>query len=702
MAKIGRLMAIATADAASYRFELHFPAPEPGHLPHAGAGILALGDGNEIALGELVAPTADSWAAAPMQLLGETIYAGTPTPAAAVLTWGEHELTAQVVDGDARMGKPDSEPVVNWLSTWTLEQAPLDVVVELEVTSLPAGTQLRVDGGAGNLRVITADSHRNEREATPATGHKANWTFMYSKPGTYTLTADWLDAEGYLLARLSETTVDVAPPIDEPETEKRARVGTPAPAIDGDPGDRVAQSAAAAPWLPFRYVRPQWAWARTYTQAGGSVVSRSLALGTYLAVRQEVTVAGAVWYQTGSYDWIPASSVSMLTPSDLRGVELEGVTPPPPPEPEPEPGPATRGVVTATVLNVRSGAGVQNPIVDRLRYNMEVRIYAQTSVAGAIWYRIGTNRWVHSAYIRLVEGGGSEPGPTRQGIVIADVLNVRARPGVRADNPPVARLLRGARVTIYAEATADGATWYRIGTDRWVHGGWIQMVTGPSSLPEGYLSPLDQNMPSTPAALPVGWVVGSILNVRAAPGTDAAIVGSVYYKQALAILETRQVGGANWYRIGTNQWVYGAQVSVARLKARPASIRANERWVGVCLKEQTVVAYEGDKPVYAALAATGLPRTPTVQGVFRTWWRVASRKMSGGSAATGGYYYLEEVPWTLYFYAGYALHAAYWHDAFGRPRSHGCVNLSPYDAWWIFRWSEPGGANSPAVYVYWE
>jgi lipoprotein-anchoring transpeptidase ErfK/SrfK len=87
-------------------------------------------------------------------------------------------------------------------------------------------------------------------------------------------------------------------------------------------------------------------------------------------------------------------------------------------------------------------------------------------------------------------------------------------------------------------------------------------------------------------------------------------------------------------------------------------------------------------------------------GIFRTWLRLVSRKMAGGSAATGGYYNLEEVPWTLYFYSGYALHGAYWHDAFGNPRSHGCVNLSLYDAWWIFKWSEPGGKNSPAVYVY--
>jgi len=106
--------------------------------------------------------------------------------------------------------------------------------------------------------------------------------------------------------------------------------------------------------------------------------------------------------------------------------------------------------------------------------------------------------------------------------------------------------------------------------------------------------------------------------------------------------------------------------------------------------------------VYAALVATGLPKTPTVRGIFRTWLRLKWGKMSGGSPARGDYYYLEDVTWTMYFYQGYALHATYWHDAFGRPRSRGCVNMSPYDAWWVFNWSAPGGKHSPAVYVYWQ
>jgi lipoprotein-anchoring transpeptidase ErfK/SrfK len=136
-------------------------------------------------------------------------------------------------------------------------------------------------------------------------------------------------------------------------------------------------------------------------------------------------------------------------------------------------------------------------------------------------------------------------------------------------------------------------------------------------------------------------------------------------------------------------------VGVARLRPRPSSIGRTALWIGVNLSQQTAVCYEGDRPVFAALIASGLAGSPTVQGIFRTWGRVDTGKMSGPG------YYIEDVTWTCYFYSGYALHTAYWHDKFGRPRSHGCVNLSPYDAWWIYRWSARAGPHSPAVYTYW-
>jgi hypothetical protein len=198
-------------------------------------------------------------------------------------------------------------------------------------------------------------------------------------------------------------------------------------------------------------------------------------------------------------------------------------------------------------------------------------------------------------------------------------------------------------------------------------------------------------------SLPIGWVKSPLLNVRAQPGVsdDNPPIAEVTHNQSLSVLETRKVSGRTWYRIGADRWVEASGICVARLKPRPSSIGPNEYWVGVCLAEQTLVAYEGDRPVYAAMIASGLPGTPTVQGVFRTWRRHEATNMAGPG------YYIEDVTWTCYFYSGYALHTAYWHDAFGSPRSHGCVNMSPYDAWWVFRWSEPGGPKSPVVYVYW-
>ena len=298
--------------------------------------------------------------------------------------------------------------------------------------------------------------------------------------------------------------------------------------------------------------------------------------------------------------------------------------------------------------------------------------------------------------MRIVSETPSEPTTPRRGIVTAYLLNVRARPGVRPDNPPIDRLRQGTEVTIYEETTYQGEPWFRIGDNRWVHGSWVRVIT---TLPR----PAVTEQPDKPIPLPVGWVVASSLNVRARPGVSAdnPPIDRVHYKDTVRILEERVVNGATWYRIGEDRWVYGGWIGVARYKPRPASIGADERWVGVCLKEQTAVAYEGDEPVYAALVATGLPQFPTVQGIFRTWLRRKWGKMSGGTPGTGTYYYLEDVTWTMYFYQGYALHTAYWHDAFGRPRSHGCVNMSPYDAWWIFQWSGEVGDRSPVVYVYW-
>ncbi len=114
-----------------------------------------------------------------------------------------------------------------------------------------------------------------------------------------------------------------------------------------------------------------------------------------------------------------------------------------------------------------------------------------------------------------------------------------------------------------------------------------------------------------------------------------------------------------------------------------------EKWIYVDLTTQTLSAYEGNKLIYHFPISSGNPWTPTVTGEFRIWAKLLSQRMSGGSISDGSYYNLPNVPYVQYFHGGYGIHGAYWHNDFGFPRSHGCVNLSVSDAGTLFAWTNP-------------
>ena len=115
----------------------------------------------------------------------------------------------------------------------------------------------------------------------------------------------------------------------------------------------------------------------------------------------------------------------------------------------------------------------------------------------------------------------------------------------------------------------------------------------------------------------------------------------------------------------------------------PTPIHATQKWIEVDLSDQTVVAWEGNVPVMNFIVSTGLPGTPTVVGSFHIYQKLVSTRMVGPG------YDLPNVPHTMYFYLGYALHGAYWHNNFGHPTSHGCVNLALPDAERLFNWADP-------------
>jgi lipoprotein-anchoring transpeptidase ErfK/SrfK len=116
----------------------------------------------------------------------------------------------------------------------------------------------------------------------------------------------------------------------------------------------------------------------------------------------------------------------------------------------------------------------------------------------------------------------------------------------------------------------------------------------------------------------------------------------------------------------------------------PNAPSGGEHWVDVDLTNQMVYAYEGNTLVNSFLVSTGTWEHPTVTGQYRVYLKFRYADMAGPG------YYLPNVPFTMYFYKGYALHGTYWHSNFGTPMSHGCVNLTIPDAEWLYNFASVG------------
>ncbi len=244
-------------------------------------------------------------------------------------------------------------------------------------------------------------------------------------------------------------------------------------------------------------------------------------------------------------------------------------------------------------------------------------------------------------------------------------------------------------------------------------------------------------------------------------GRDEVVEDAPLPRRAIVPLtgKARFKAGTRYYQIARNpqRWLRASDVGVIAPPATwPAELQPDEKWIDISLVQQTLVLYEGKKPIYATLVSTGRDRLGdpettmgTPQGTFRIKSKHIAAAMdseensnvSGGSKGAkklrlsaeaqatvtrlleaekagkqlegpdrrrllnikkgrhpeygvtmrrgAGDFELRDVPWIQYFSSGYALHGAYWHDVFGTPRSHGCINLAPIDARFVFNWTEP-------------
>jgi hypothetical protein len=172
--------------------------------------------------------------------------------------------------------------------------------------------------------------------------------------------------------------------------------------------------------------------------------------------------------------------------------------------------------------------------------------------------------------------------------------------------------------------------------------------------------------------------------------------GAELPRRSAALLNGRTVtiGGATYHQTSEAWWLRTSDVKLAR-PAPPFDLRPGEKWIDVDLTRQALVAFEGDRPVFATLVSSGRRNPqdkekdfPTPTGTFRIREKHVTATMDG-DVASDGPYSIEDVPWVMYFQGSIALHGAFWHDAFGAPRSHGCVNLAPDDARTLFGWVDP-------------
>ncbi len=169
-------------------------------------------------------------------------------------------------------------------------------------------------------------------------------------------------------------------------------------------------------------------------------------------------------------------------------------------------------------------------------------------------------------------------------------------------------------------------------------------------------------------------------------------------RRFLAVQLTGQdatVGGHHYVETSDGWWMRESEGTVARTTAPPKDLLPNEKWIDVNLKAQTLVAFVGEKPVFATLVSTGRMDDQvkekdhrTKPGTFRIREKHVAATMDG-DVASDGPYSIEDVPWIMYFNGSIALHGAFWHSNFGHVQSHGCVNLSPTDARTLFGWTEP-------------
>jgi len=249
-------------------------------------------------------------------------------------------------------------------------------------------------------------------------------------------------------------------------------------------------------------------------------------------------------------------------------------------------------------------------------------------------------------------------------------------------------------VTIGDNYPQHNRVWYLVNNNEgYVHSGKIQPVA------VHYNQPLD----SVPETGMLAQVTVPYTDARKHPDRADWFAYRLYYSAVFWVKKVvTDKQGARWYQIPDDKLKFDYYASAEHLRPVPAEelapiaphIPAEEKRLEVRLKEQVLVAYQEEKPVFMTRIASGGHFIDgdysTPRGQYMTNRKRPSRHMASEDLAAPSAYDLPGVPWVCYLtQSGISFHGTYWHNDFGKPRSHGCINLSPQAAQWVYRWSAP-------------
>jgi hypothetical protein len=340
-------------------------------------------------------------------------------------------------------------------------------------------------------------------------------------------------------------------------------------------------------------------------------------------------------------------------------------------------------------VNVRAAPSARAPRRGTVQEGTRLPLLGRVAGPGCPdgrWVQIGPDAFVCDLYLRPrpspPEGDRLPrlaPGaltPRTHAFIHTDGTWAYAHPSDYFVDDWVESLGRGFGVAVVERAELGGVEFART-----LGGLWVRVADLRFARPSGFhgWTPEEGDAFET-----VAWVVRGDAPIRRAPG--GRVVGRATRLQRVRVEEQ-----ARGFVRTADGWLAAAHLRRPTLASRPSEVGPEERWLDVDPASQTLLAMVGDRPVFATLVSTGRAATPTPRGVHRVWVKLAEDDMDDLEREdVVENYAIQAVPWVQYFEGSNGLHAAFWHDRFGHPRSHGCVNLAPRDAAWLFAFTQPG------------